>query len=38
VYGDTPLVDALEQISRRGSIEGQKVAKELIKKYREHHE
>ncbi len=23
VYGDTPLIEALEQISRRGSIEGQ---------------
>jgi type-F conjugative transfer system pilin assembly protein TrbC len=36
VYGDIPLIEALEQIARRGSADGQKIAKDLLKKYREH--
>lgn len=38
VYGDTTLEAALERISQSGSPEGQKAAKNLLKRYRETHD
>lgn len=37
VYGDIPLIEALEQIVRRGNTDSQRIAKDFIKKYREQH-